>query len=88
MDRQSQAFRECPDRYTRTVDYSDAVWHEPITDLSGIRLPDQYEAAVWDRTRGTPKTVEEARQALLARIDDPAAPDGDDERSAYDDLGS
>lgn len=58
--------------------------HPAAASLDGIRLPDDYEADMWDVGRGEPKTVDEARAALAARIADPNAPDGDEAAGAYD----
>lgn len=89
-DPQSRAFRDAADadRWDDDIDTLVAVHgaarHPPTTDVSQIRLPDDYEAAGWDAGREGPKTPTEARAALAARIADPAAPDTDAEAGAYD----
>lgn len=45
---------------------------------------DEHEAAGWDTDRIGPKSPQEARDALAARVADPGAPDTDPR--AYDDL--
>jgi hypothetical protein len=46
------------------------------TDAPSVSV-DHYESVRWDAGRVEPKTVEQARAALAARVDDPAAPDTD-----------
>lgn len=60
-----------------------AVVHEP-GDLTGVREPDEWHVDGWDADRQPPKTLDEARAALAARIADPEAPDTDDQAHAYD----
>lgn len=89
-DSQGRAFREMEplDRYgdIELGAHAEAE-HPPATSLDGIKLPDEYEAELWDAGRETPKTLDEARQALASRIADPAAPDDESVRGAYDSLG-
>lgn len=91
MDPQSRAFREAAEDDSWDGNLVELLgdggrYHEAITDVSQVRLPDDYEANGWDTGRGSPKTISEAREALLARIADPAAPDTEDDAGAYDDL--
>jgi hypothetical protein len=89
-DPQSRAFRDATDadRWDGDLSALDARVHQPIADVGEIGLPDDYEQGLgWDRDREPPKTLEEAREALAARIADPAAPDTEDEADAYDYLG-
>jgi hypothetical protein len=91
-DPQSRAFRDASDAdYWRDdidslVQLEGAVYHAPISDISQIRLPADYEAKEWDKGRDKPKSVTEARDALAHRIPDSSAPDTDAEAAAYDDL--
>lgn len=90
LDAQSRAFREATvvdqwdgDLETLVAEHGATV-HPPITDLSQLVLPDDYEAGRgWDSGRDGPKTIGEARAALAARIADPAAPDSDADAGAY-----
>ncbi|MFC5992963.1 hypothetical protein ACFQE5_01910 [Pseudonocardia hispaniensis] len=89
LDAQSRAYREM-DAVERYGDielgaHAEAE-HEPATSLDGIRLPEDYEAELWDAGREQPKTPDAAREALAARIADPTAPDGPESVGAYDDL--
>jgi hypothetical protein len=90
-DLQSRAFREATDAdywgddIDALVQIEGAVYHTPITDISQILLPEQWEAEEWDKGRGDPKSVTEARDALAGRIADPSASDTDAEAGAYDD---
>jgi hypothetical protein len=87
LDAQSRAYREMypHERYgdIELAAHAEAE-HAPATSLDGIRLPDDYEAELWDAGREGPKTVDEARDALAARIADPNAPDSDEVAGAYD----
>lgn len=92
LDRQSQAFRSnaatVPDDLLHAQ--AEAV-HAPLgTSATAVplRLPEDYEAEQWDAGRDGPKSLDEARVALAARIADPDAPDGDEVRGAYDEEGS
>lgn len=89
-DRQSLAYRQATDADVWDGDLQavGARVHEPIRDLTRIRLPDDYEQDHWDTDRTSPKSVEEAREALVARIADPHAPDSEAEASAYDEDGT
>lgn len=88
-DLQSSAFRDAPP----------SAWDEtPLVEHPDLTLADlepehehsreAYEAARWDAGRTGPKTLDEARENLAARIDDPAAPDTEDEAGAYDEQGA
>lgn len=61
-----------------------AVVHEP-GDLTGVREPDDWHAEGWDADRQPPKSLDEAKEALAARIADPSAPDTEEHAHAYDD---
>lgn len=90
-DPQSRAFREATesdhwdDDVKALVAEHGAVYHEPVTDISQVRRPEDYEAESWDEGGQPPKTREEAREALRLRIADPSAPDAVAESGAYDD---
>ncbi|GEL20849.1 hypothetical protein [Pseudonocardia asaccharolytica] len=88
-DAQSRAYREM-DSWERYADIElgahGEAEHPPATGLDGIRLPEQYEAAMWDAGRQPPPTPGEARVQLAERIADPAAPDGPESAGAYDHL--
>lgn len=88
-DNHGRAFREMEalDRYgdIELGAHAEAE-HPAATSLDGIKLPDDYEAELWDAGRGEPKTLDEAREALAARIADPAAPDDESVRGAYDNV--
>jgi hypothetical protein len=91
LDPQSWAFREATesdawDGNIVNLLAEGGAYHEPITDLTQLRLPEHHEADGWDAGREAPKTVVEAREALAARIADPSAPDAEDHAGAYDDL--
>jgi hypothetical protein len=55
-------------------------------DAPPIRTPEEWDAAGWDADREGPKSLAEARAALAARIDDPAAPDPLAHLGAYNNL--
>jgi len=85
-DPQSSVFRDAPPSAwdeTRLVDHPNLTLADldPLVQYSR----EEYEAAEWDADRAGPKTIEQARENLAARISDPAAPDTDDEAGAYDD---
>lgn len=85
MDRQSQVYRDATEADWAGVDLSTCdVYHDG--DSRPIRTPEQFDAKGWDADREPPKTLEEARQALAARIVDPNAPDDESVAHAYDDL--
>jgi hypothetical protein len=87
LDAQSRAFRENPVPVTdeQLALLAEQV-HPAATSLSGILLREDHEALHWDMGRATPKTVDEAKAALAARIADPTAPDDSTVAGAYDDL--
>ena len=86
-DAQSRAFRENP----RPTPDEELRLHAEAVHRSGshrgVMLPEDWEALHWDSERSTPKTIDEARTALNARIFDPLAPDGREVLGAYDELG-
>lgn len=89
-DPQSVAFREAEpedswDGAIASLVVDGAVHHPPIVDVGEIRLPEDYESDNWDGDREGPKTLDEARAALAARIDARSAPDARDVAGAYDD---
>ncbi|MCR6481671.1 hypothetical protein M8542_02465 [Amycolatopsis sp. OK19-0408] len=62
---------------------TDFIVHQP-DDSTPIKTPEEWAAARWDKDRQNPKTLDEARAALAARIaahDEPEADTG-----AYDAL--
>lgn len=89
-DPQSRVYREATaadhwdDDVNALIEQEGAVYHDEITSIEDIPGPDAYEAEQWDTGRDGPKTIAEAREALAARIADPAAPDTDAEAGAYD----
>lgn len=61
------------------------AYHDPLDeDAPPIRTPEAWDAAGWDRDREQPKTIDEAKEALAARIDDPRAPDDLSVYAIYD----
>jgi hypothetical protein len=88
VDAQSRAFREA--RPEDRVADDDLAGHAETVhgpgDHATIRLPEQWEDEQWDAERVGPKSVDEARAQLLARINDPTAPDGAEVAGAYDEL--
>lgn len=89
-DPQSRAFREATDadHWDDDVnalirDYG-ATYDEEVTSIDDVPGPEYYETMGWDTDRDGPKTVAEAREALLARIEDPRAPDTEAEAGAYE----
>jgi hypothetical protein len=60
-----------------------AVVYEP-GDPTPIKTPEEWDAEGWDADRQSPKTLDEAREALAARIAAHDAPDIDAESGAYD----
>lgn len=84
-DPQSGVFHESTqDDWTEAdlVDHPDGT----LDDLEPepVKTVDEYEAEEWDSELAGPKTLDEARENLAARINDPHAPDTKDEASAYD----
>lgn len=64
-----------------------AVVHEPgDPEAPPIKSPQEWDAEGWDAERQPPKTIEESRAALAARIADPDAPDTEAHAGAYDAL--
>jgi hypothetical protein len=89
MDRQSAAFREArrSDRVSdRKLSKHLELTHAPLVDPAELKTPDDYEAEQWDSEATGPKTLDEARAALVARIADPKAPDGPEVAGAYEHL--
>ena len=90
-DPQSRAYREATDADQWDSDVSalvaehGAVYHEPVTAVGHLRLPEDYEAEGWDEGRERPKTRAEARDALRRRIADSFGPDTTAVLGAYDD---
>jgi hypothetical protein len=62
-----------------------SVVHEP-GDTTPIKTPQEWDAEGWDADRQQPKTLDEARAALAARIAARNAPDTDADAGAYDAL--
>ncbi|MEV6640261.1 hypothetical protein [Amycolatopsis sp. NPDC051371] len=62
-----------------------AVVHEP-GGPTPIKTPEEWAAEGWDKTRQQPKTLDEAREALAARIAAHDAPDTEADAGAYDAL--
>lgn len=87
MDRQTEAFRNATEADWAGVDLAECVVYTD-GDPQPIATREEWEAAGWDRDREPPKTLDEARAALAARIADPAAPDDESVAGAYDDLES
>lgn len=83
MDRQSEAFRLSTEADWFGVDLSTAEVYED-GDERPIKTPEEWHG--WDADRQPPKTIEEAKAALLDRIADPYAPDDESHAHAYDDL--
>jgi hypothetical protein len=88
-DAQSRAYRDM-DNWEHYSDIELPAYlehrHDPIGDISEVRLPEWYEARLWDAGREDPKTPAQAQAALTARIADPTAPDGPEVADAYDEL--
>jgi hypothetical protein len=61
----------------------DAVVHQP-GDATPIKTPEEWDAEGWDAGRQHPKTLDEARAALAARIAVHDAPDTEADAGAYD----
>lgn len=82
LDPQSAAFREAGD--------DDWVSDQQIAEVATVhdgpvRTPEEYEG--WDAGREGAKSLDEAREALAARIADPAAPEDEQSAGAYDNAG-
>lgn len=84
-DRHSEAFRLASEDDWTADDADREVY--PDDDPRPVRLPEDHEADEWDRDKDGPKTPDEARAALAARIANPRAPDDMSVAGAYDDLG-
>jgi len=84
-DPQSSVFRDAP---PSAWDETPLLGHPnlTLTDLDPLAQysREDYETAGWDAERAGPKTIDQARQNLAARIADPHAPDTADEVGAYD----
>ncbi|UOZ07556.1 hypothetical protein [Amycolatopsis sp. WQ 127309] len=63
----------------------DAVVYEP-GDTTPIKTPEEWAAEGWDSGRQNPKTLDEARAALAARIAAHDSPDTEADSGAYDAL--
>lgn len=89
-DPQSRAYREATDAdhwngdVNALIEQEGAVYHDEATSIAQLPGPDAYEADGWDIDRDGPKTIEQARETLAARIADPTAPDTENEAHAYD----
>lgn len=53
-------------------------------DTTPIKSPEEWDAEGWDADRQQPKTLDEARTALAARIAAHDAPDTEADAGAYD----
>ena len=89
FDPQSAAFREAgPEDWISDENLEQMFAEGLLVDTTDVAVTpvENYEAAEWDAGRhpAGPKSLEEARAALQARVDDPVAPDRD--ASLYDDL--
>lgn len=86
-DKQRAAFTESEEsdwaKSARLLE--NAVVHEP-DDREGIITPAEWHALEWDSERQPPKTIDEARAALNARVTDPDAPDSPEHVGVYDEL--
>jgi hypothetical protein len=88
-DAQRCAFTEAgPPDWAAEADLLDsAVLHQPDDpDAPPIRTPEEWNDEGWDDDRDGPKSIDEARAALAARIGDPHAPDTAAVAGAYDEL--
>lgn len=61
----------------------DFVVHQP-GDAAPIKTPEEWASEGWDKDRQDPKTLDEAREALAARIAAHDAPDTEADAGAYD----
>ncbi len=88
-DPQSRIFHEStPDEWDETtlLDKPDGTLDDLEPDDATRKTVDDHEADGWDAERAGPKSLEQARENLAARIADPSAPDTDGEYTAYDEL--
>ena len=86
-DPQSRIFRDATrDEWDEVelVDNEHATLDDLEPDDATRKTVDEYEAEGWDAERSGPKTLDEAREILAARIADPSAPETDAEAGAYD----
>ncbi len=70
---------------TETARTDDAVVYEP-GDTTPIKTPEEWAAEGWDSGRQNPKTLDEARAALAARIAAHDSSDTEADAGAYDAL--
>lgn len=85
MDRQGEAYRLATEAEWAGVNLTECdVYLDG--DERPIRTPEYHEAHYWDRGREGPKTLAQAKEALVSRIADPYAPDDETMAHAYDDL--
>jgi hypothetical protein len=70
---------------TEPIETHAAVVYEP-GDPTPIKTPEEWDAEGWDADRQSPKTLDEAREALAARIAAHDAPDTEADSGAYDEL--
>jgi hypothetical protein len=70
---------------TEPTETDHPVVHQP-DDPTPIKTPEEWDAEGWDADRQDPKNLDEAREALAARIAAPDAPDTEAEAGAYDAL--
>lgn len=88
-DPQSSAYRQAGQNdwdETSVVDHPHGTLGDQVP-ANWIEVRDQHERDGWDAERAGPKTVEQARENLEARIGDPACPDSEAEAGAYDEQG-
>lgn len=64
---------------------TDFIVHQP-DDSTPIKSPEEWDAEGWDADRQSPKTLDEAREALATRIAAHDAPDTEADAGAYDGL--
>jgi uncharacterized protein (DUF2126 family) len=83
MDRQSEAYRHATEADWAGVNLDECEIYTD-GDERPIRTPEEFEAENWDAGREEPKSREQAKEALLARIADPRAPDDESVAHAYD----
>jgi hypothetical protein len=70
---------------TEPTETDDAIVHEP-GDITPIKTPEEWAAEGWDADRQQPKTLDEARAALAARIAAHDSADTEADSGAYDVL--
>jgi hypothetical protein len=70
---------------TEPAKTDDAVVYEP-GDTTPIKSPEEWDAEGWDAGRQSPKTLDEARAALAARIAAHDSADTEADAGAYDAL--